>query len=226
VLHAAEPVTPRPRAAATDPVPAERQCDYGDFMSSAHLQVASVREGVGRRVHFFRSSATCPEGAAPECSDKAYLVPKDTVAVAKHRAGFACAWYQRKNVNDRIVGWLPAAALEESAPPSAPPLSAWVSEWSRFVTLGNEARLTITLEPDGRSLRVTGEAEWMSTTTKDAVPNLGGVSGVGRPEGNRLIIQDEGGDCGLELFLLDTGALFAREHHHCGGMNVTFEGLY
>jgi hypothetical protein len=205
----------------------ERGCDSADFTTSPAPapQLATVRSGAGARVHFFRGGGSCPEGPAAECRQKAYLVPGDSVAVAQHRTGFACAWYQRSNVNDAIVGWLPVKALEETKPPSSPPLAAWVREWTRFVASGNEATIQITRDPDGRSLRVAGEAQWMSSGMKDSGPNLAEVSGVGRPEGNRLVIHGEG-DCVLELYLLDTGSLFVRDGFRCGGMNVTFSGLY
>jgi hypothetical protein len=203
----------------------ERECEPGDFTSTSapHLTLAEVRDGAGRRVHFFRGGGRCPDGPAAECRNKAYLVPGDTVVVAQHRGGFACAWYQRSTVNDAVVGWLPARALEELRPPADPPRSAWVREWSRFAGPGHEATLTIRLDPDGQSLRVVGEAQWTSAGASG--PHLGEVDGTARPQGNRLVIQG-GGDCVLELFLLGDGALFARDGHRCGGMNVTFDGLY
>ena len=90
---------------------------------------------------------------------------------------------------------------------------------------GNEANLTVSLEPDGQSLHVVGAAEWMSRAMESSGPHTGEVDGSGRPQGNRLVVGDAGA-CVLELYLLGEDTLFAVDHHSCGGMNVTFDGLY
>lgn len=215
----ASAVEPAPTSAAKEPA----HCTWDDFIDGdARLSVADVKKAAGPRVHFLKVDASCPKGATGACRAGGYLVPGDTVAIAGHHAGLACAWFNRRNVNDEVVGWLPETALDESPPPSAPALSSWVKEWSRYIASGNESSIAITLDADGHSLHVKGSAEWMGGGATE--PHLGEFEGSAQPQGNRLKIGDDG--CIVELFLLSEGNLFARDHFNCGGMNVTFRGLY
>jgi hypothetical protein len=198
-------------------------CGWDDFMTGqTPIRVAQVKKSAGPRVHFRKDDAHCAKGVQRPCQDRAYLVPDDTVAVAGHRASLACVWFNRRNVNDEIVGWLPADALDELPVPTAPALSSWTKEWSRFIALGNESSITITLAADGHALHAKGFAEWMGGGATE--PNMGEFEGSALPQGNHLTVNDNG--CVVEMFLLSDSDLFVRDHFDCGGMNVTFRGLY
>jgi hypothetical protein len=200
-----------------------KHCQWDDFIDgNARISAADVKNSAGPRVHFMKFDAHCANGPERACRDRGYLVPGDSVAIAKHYAGLACVWFNRRNVNDEIVGWLPQTALDESKPRAAPPTSSWVKEWSRYIASGNESKITITLAPDGRSLRVAGFAEWMSGGATE--PHTGEFEGSAQAQGNQLTIHDNG--CVVEMFLLGDDHLFVRDHFDCGGMNVTFRGLY
>lgn len=198
-------------------------CRWDDFMTGqTPIRVAQVKKSAGPRVHFRKDDTQCAKGVQRPCQDRAYLVPDDTVAVAGHRAGLACAWFNRRNVNDAIVGWLPADALDELPLPAAPALSSWIKEWSRFIALGNESSITITLTADGHALHAKGFAEWMGGGATE--PHIGEFEGSALPQGNHLTVNDNG--CVVEMFLLSDYDLFVRDRFDCGGMNVTFRGLY
>jgi len=204
----------------------ERDCSFADFSAEkgGQLRAATIRADAGARVYFSKSGSDCPD-ASKSCRDKRYLVAGDQVAVTKHFHGFACAWYERKNVNEYITAWLPTEALEGTEAPASPPSSAWIREWSRFVALGNESTLTISADSSGDSLHIVGSALWMSSASTSG-PHTGEFDGIGKPRGNRLTAQDKDGECVLDLFLLDDNVLFVQTHDICGGMNVRFGGLY
>ena len=207
------------RASNTAPT----HCAWDDFMyGEAKISVGEIRKSAGPRVHFLKYAGHCGKDPQHACPDRAYLVPGDAVAIAKHHDTLACAWYNRTQVNDEVVGWLPQSALEETAPPEAPALANWTKAWSRFISLGNESNVTITRDADGNSLHVVGSAEWMGGGATE--PHLGEFEGSAQPQGNRLVIHSN--VCVVEMFLLDDYHLFARDHFDCGGMNVTFRGLY
>ena len=212
--------------AADAPTTAEHDCNFADFTpeTADQLRAATVKADTGARVYFSKGGGDCP-GDSKSCRDKRYLVAGDQVVLTKRLHGFACAWYERKNVNEYIVGWLPTKALDEIEAPASPPSSAWIREWSRFVALGNQATLTISADAGGDSLHIVGEALWLSSASA-AGPHTGEFDGVGKPRGNHLSVKDNDGECVLDLFLLDDNVLFVQSHGICGGMNVRFDGLY
>lgn len=217
--------SPYTRAAGASP-PTGQACTFADFAPEmgGQLRAATVKAGTGARAYFSKGGGDCPSDAK-SCRDKRYLVAGDQLAVTKHSHGYACAWYERKNVNEYIVGWLPNKALEEAEVPAAPPSSAWIREWSRFVALGNQSSLAISAHDGDDSLHVVGSALWMSSASPSG-PHTGEFDGIGKPRGNRLTVNDHDGECVLDLFLLDDNVLFVQSHHICGGMNVRFDGLY
>jgi hypothetical protein len=203
--------------------PSDRDCGDDAFTDADGLllRAARVKDDAGRRVHFFRGEGACPDGPAADCRLKPYLVPGDDVVVSKHRAGFACVWYEPVGKRP-FFGWLPTAALEEEEPPSNPPASAWVRSWSRFVGPGDESEIAITLAADGRSLNVNGSV--LGTLRQGQPPTVGEVKGTAVPEGRALLVT--GDDCAVELVLLTEHTLFAREKTACGGVGASFTGRY
>ncbi|ONG52603.1 hypothetical protein BKE38_14160 [Pseudoroseomonas deserti] len=192
------------------------------------LEAATVGPAAPRL--FFRAR---PTGAAEP--GRAFLMPGDVVVVSRRQGGFACASY----LNDRrrlTAGWLPAAALQPLAPPTTAPLEAWQASW--YGTQAYEQEIDISAE--GSTLRIGGSASWGSddpARVERGGVNIGSLEAEVRPSGARLGFSSDGGErtraydeggpetCRVRMLLLGP-YLVVQDNLRCGGMNVTFSGLY
>ncbi|MFG6487973.1 hypothetical protein ACG04R_14915 [Roseateles sp. BYS78W] len=183
----------------------------------------------GERIHFLKDwdfSRTsydpghCPDVDDPQCLDKPYLIPGDTVIVSKTLRGFACAWYQPKRGHE-TVGWLPLSKVAMREPEAHPGADAWAGVWKS----GDD---TLVLQSGDRgALRVLGRAYWPG---RNAPPfHTGFVEGIAIPEHNTLNVEYPPGTgearCRLRLSLVGP-LLIASDNHLCGGVNVAFDGVY
>lgn len=186
------------------------------------------------------------------CATQAYLIAGDVVLVSHQKAGRACAWFKpaakpRKRGTRTIdpikseapstQGWLPMARLEPVDVPRGRPASAWDGEWV------GEAEL-IDIRPQGEArLKVEGSALFAHDRegVEQGAINTGEIEGVFFREGDvadgisdfdgrfrRTTAKDWGDspeDCAVRLRLVGP-YLLAQDNYRCGGLNVTFSGLY
>jgi hypothetical protein len=110
--------------------------------------------------------------------------------------------------------------IELEPTPPAPP-SAWVGHWR---LAGGD---TIDLTLKGRALVVSGVACWPACNTSgkaSQVPNVGDLDDKGTPADGRLKIGSDD-DCEAEMWLVGP-YLVVFDNLGCGGMNVSFTGVY
>jgi hypothetical protein len=198
----------------------ERFCSGVGFSDTPDLVIGRIKAEAGKV--FFRKNGerdnACPS-AAPQCQDKAYLAPGDLVVLGARSGDFVCVDYDNGK-GDR-GGWLPSAAIEP-APLDKDP-AKWVGDWKRV-----EADITIAQAKDG--LKASGEATFGSLDperVKRGAVNLGSFSGPLTLKDGHGRIVDEDPISGCNLKLARSGDdLFVRDNNACGGMNVSFSGLY
>ncbi|MDQ3803699.1 MAG: hypothetical protein M3416_07705 [Acidobacteriota bacterium] len=206
-------------AAAHAPAQAEGNppnwCRNGAFPGdSDHFRLARVKGARGERAYFYNDTPDdCPKPDA-KCRDKAYLVPGDEVIVSRAHGEWACSWYQPRRGPER-VGWIEAARLDIRAAQPRPLLSRWVGEWEFY-------RNSLHIRRDARAdrLAVEGQAYWQGLG--DNV-HVGEVAGSVAPAGNTLTLEDD--TCRVRLHLVGP-YLVADDNGQCGGVNVTFDGVY
>lgn len=212
---------------------------YGE--ESGPLRVMRV-ESAAPKVHFIenRSKAkpACPaEGEA--CQRKGFVVPGDVVlAPARSAALIPCVSYispgakRVKGMFPETSGYLPASALKE-VPGVAPQPGEWLGKWSRNA----EAEITIAMGQGGK-LKVEGEATLGALdpgSVRRGSVRVGSLVGEVAPKGN-LIALGEGYDgtkpmnrdnaeCQARLRLYGR-YLVAEDNGMCGGMGVSFSGIY
>lgn len=204
--------------------------DSPDFRQPAGLATVI---GPGR-VPFVKSTwqnKSCPSAGA-ECREAAYLVAGNQVLVNGTSGDFACATYRGAKGATRS-GWIANASLK-AEPVVTPALSDWVGTW----TSGPEQ--TIDIATKGEALVLKGDATYgaqdpervrrggvhigqFAATAKPAGATLGfseGEDGQTRPYGS-----PDDTVCQVRLRLVPP-FLQAESNQACGGMNVTFTGLY
>lgn len=119
---------------------------------------------------------------------------------------------------DVWYGWIPTGRWERRADEQKSARS-WRGVWQN----GN-AKITIRTI-DGANLDVTGNALWVGGAPGNA--HFGNFQAAGIPANG--VISTKGGAeataCQVALRIVDK-FLFAADNQQCGGMNVTFDGVY
>ncbi len=199
--------------------------DYGDTLSIARIGKTSGKVFFVRGVHDDKS---CP-GTSDKCRERAYLIGGDVVLTAETHGAFTCATI----VNTRGIetsGWLPTALLEPVA--HAPiPLAGWHGSWKRI-----EADIRIKPARTGE-LEIEGTAAWGShdpERVKRGTIRVGEISGKAKPSGDALFFADAPapsfekvpeGTCAVRMRRI-ASYLLVEDNKSCGGMNVSFTGIY
>jgi len=189
-------------------------CRNGFFASdSKEFRSARVKGTRNQRAYFYGEDEGCPDKAA-KCKQKAYVIAGDTLVVSRAFGEYLCAWFQPARGYE-TVGWLRADQLELTETDANPPAARWLGEWSL-----HEDSLTIKRGAKAGELRVEGSAIWHGLG--DNV-HVGEINDEAAPEGNTLTLEDD--ICKLTLRLVGD-FLIADDNGECGGVNVTFDGVY
>jgi hypothetical protein len=192
--------------------------------------LAIVKPGDRARFVNGGEQAGCPNASAA-CATRAFVVGGDAVVVSATAGDYACATFTGPG--------LPRAQL--GAPPPEAPVNAstaWAGTWQS----GDEQTITIRPKPDGRIV-IKGDATWGGhdpERVKRGAVNAGNLSaevsiadgvaaftddGDGATKPFDLKLSDDSGVCRVKLWRLGP-YLVAADNLGCGGMNVTFTGVY
>lgn len=125
-------------------------------------------------------------------------------------------------------GWMLSSRLRAITPDLHPPVSAWTGTWTPLGVKKQprDAITKLVISPGAapESLKVQGEAYWFGAVVHgERVMHDGAVEGEGRAHENRLHVAE--GGCEVNLALIG-GFLNAQDNRECGGMNVTFTGVW
>jgi hypothetical protein len=196
----------------------ENLCRNGFFpRESSAYKLASVKGGKNEKVYFYDDDRDCPNDK--NCRTKSYVIPNDEVIVSRNFGRWACAWYQPKK-GAETVGWLALDKLEFKETNLNPAQKDWLGKWNYA---GNSIEIGKGKTAD--SLTITGDAFWKGLGDNVHVGELDESS---KPAGNELKIgESESGEyaCKVTMRLLGRYLLVA-DNLHCGGVNVTFSGVY
>jgi hypothetical protein len=188
------------------------------------------------RTNFVKSADIqkgCPNASAA-CRDKAYLVPGDEVVVIGSGDAFVCASYTGAKGQD-TEGFLPRAAVTLVQNPPPAPLDGWIGQWRG----SPEQEIVIAKGAGPDSLKVTGDATYGALDperVKRGAVNLGSLDGEAALRGGNLsfamgengsVAFDKGEEYDCKVRLRRLGPyLLVKDNTMCGGMNVTFTGIY
>jgi hypothetical protein len=191
-------------------------CRNGSFAADhAPFGLGKV-QGAGR-LPFLEDMNGCP-GQAARCAAGPYVVLGDTVLTGRRRGAYTCAFYP--NRGGGTAGWVRSDRLAPLPVGEAVALGAWAGRWRN----GDD---TIRLQVKGSALTAEGDAYWPSANPtpeeRPGGPNVGNFSGVAKPAANRVEFSDD--VCKVKLSLVGQW-LLASDNGGCGGMNVTFTGVY
>jgi hypothetical protein len=151
--------------------------------------------------------------------------------VSRRRDAFVCATYVNAKGIERS-GWLPADAVaydNEKTIASAD----WLGRWIR-----DEADISVKAGKAG-ALLIKGDATYGAgdpDRVKRGAVNTGTIEGEVTPAGDSLSFAmsgdatlpvDKGGEYDCQVWMRRFGSwLIVDDNSHCGGLNVTFSGVY
>lgn len=204
----------------------DRFCSGASFSDTPALNVGQVKADAGK-VNFRKNgdaANACPATAA-DCQEKAYLVPGDLVVLGVTKGDFVCVDYQ--TARGARGGWLPASAIEPA--PAVTDPASWSGKWKRI-----EADFSIEKNAGG-GLKAEGNATFGSLDpgrVKRGAVNLCEFAGPLRVKGGEATFTDKDADpkdpdasCRLRM-VRAAEVLFVQDNLQCGGLNVSFSGLY
>ena len=205
----------------------EHECN--EPTGNANLSNITLGQVTAAKANFVANEtmmAGCPSADA-KCGRKAFVVAGNTVLFdnSTTKTGFVCASY----VNARgyeTDGWLPTASVK-MLPTPAP---NWFGKWKRDTSANIEIGRTSV-----SAASLSGDAFWGG---QSGSPNVGdidatidprqNVQGFGTASDQRTQTAYGKGDkdaCAV-IFKQLGPYLFAADNMTCGGMNVTFSGIY
>jgi len=134
---------------------------------------------------------------------------------------YICAFFPSRNGGS--AGYVRQDEIAPQSLPASLPPAAWNGTW-----LDGDNRIVLRAD-DGR-LTASGTAYWPSANPsprqRPGGPNLGEMSGTATPNGNTVVFAGNNpADCRVTLTLLPP-FLLAADNMNCGGMNVSFAGVY
>jgi hypothetical protein len=224
-------------ASSADHVAAESGDDDGGL---AHARLVRVKPG-GKR-YFYRTEevAGCPALTA-RCRRKGYVLPGDVLVAGASIGAFTTVEFAKPK-GMHSYGAIESAGIEPIPPQAAPPLSAWTGEWVRDI----DAHISIKAVGASAELQVEGFALW-GTHDPERVRrggiNTGELGGSFVPKGAWGGVLEEEAEqvdwqngfpfnsrdtyrCQVQFRLIGPYLLVNDDGDNCGGLNVTFTGVY
>jgi hypothetical protein len=208
-------------ASAQEPppdIPAPRIPDY-------HL--AKVRPG--DRVYFYHTEQVegCP-ALTDACRRKGYVLPGDLVLVSGTKGPLAYVDYVKDG--KWSAGWVKnTALLDVPIPPVS--FSSWLGTWSWNTLDQDSASLEIKRDRQAGFISVHGFAFWTGRVFgagHQRALHDGELEDRGLPNGRHIVFGKDAkgyGDCRVDMELIGP-YLVADDNNQCGGLNVTFSGVY
>jgi hypothetical protein len=203
----------------------DRFCSGASFSDTPALNVGRIKTDAGK-VNFRKNgdaANACPSTAAV-CQENAYLVPGDLVVLGVTKGDFVCVDYE--TAKGSRGGWLPAAAIEPA--PAVTDPASWTGKWKRVEG-------DISIETASGGLKAVGNATFGALDpgrVKRGAVNLGEFAGPLRFKDGQATFADKDADpkepdASCRLRMARAGeVLFVQDNMQCGGLNVSFSGLY
>lgn len=193
--------------------------DDGRLLMDQPMRIAAP---AGGREYLLDRPASCPAGGAPcPWRRRAFLVGEDAVLAGAERAGFRCVHFVGRG-GQHSSGFVPAASLRAATELVDAALSAdaLLGTWRSKAGVGASNVVAFARGPNG-TLVAEGNASWASGRPGDV--RTGEFEGAVKLQSDGFAVRSE--EC--EVLGLRRGFYLAlRDNAQCGGMNVSFIGLY
>jgi len=193
-------------------------CREGFFTrDSTAFRLAYVKGSGSTRAYFYGDDRKeCPSGA--NCRQKAFVVGKDLVLTNRSANGFTCTWFTSRT-GVPTVGWVKTSDLTFSEFFLDSGTQGWLGEW----TYGDNG-IEFTQNKLPGNLNVTGNATWKGLNGN---VHVGEIDGRYEPKDNLINYSDGDDEFDCKMTMRRFGSyLIVADNLKCGGVNVTFSGVY
>ncbi len=200
----------------------ENWCRQGFFTrDTKEFGIGFVKGKKGTRTYFYDDDdqKKCPSGKG--CKLRAYVTAGDDVITNRKFGDYVCAWFTPVK-GAPTVGWLRESDLEFPSMLSDASSGVWSGEWRYFQ---NSIKINPAKSDD--QLSIKGTAIWQGFG--DNV-HIGELDGVFKHNNGVVEYSDGTGeyDCRAKLQLATGNQkyLIVADNMNCGGVNVSFSGIY
>lgn len=201
---------------------------------------AAIAKRTSPRINFYKNAsdqASCPAAAA--CESEAHVAPGDLVLVGRRFEDFVCASYSGSN-DKQAIGWLPVKSLDPLPPLADPRAGDWIGDWkgggdSARLAKPGDRRANIRIERGERGfLTLEGDVAYV---VRPRAPLRSGVLQAGRlkpgpamlafvgDDDEKRFEQAEDGECAARIRRV-AQFLLLEDNGYCGGMAISFTGVY
>ena len=207
-----------PAAFAQEQPKVEQEClSYDSAYENAPLFVVHASAGE-QRTYLYRKTRRCPDDKPCELRQKAYLVTGDVVFAGPPNRGFRCSYYGSSS-GKIVAGFIPIDNLAPLTENNGLSIEFVIGTWKY-----EDDSIDIKTAGDGR-VSGDGQAYYRTAETE----NDGAFSAQARlTAGQKELVFREGNDqASCVVTLRRRGPyLIASDNGNCGGMNVSFNGIY
>jgi len=186
-------------------------------------ELVEIVPGPKRYFHAGDERNGCP-APTTACRRKGYVVPGDRLVAWETRGPLTRVTYLAPRADTPVEGWVESAGLRPVAPA---PLKAadWLGGWRVW-----DADIDIAAGPRSGTLHIGGNATYGARDperVKRGAVNTGGFDAdIPVPQRDRASVTDSGdADCRVAMRLLPP-YLVVADNGRCGGVGVTFDGVY
>lgn len=197
----------------------ENFCRNGAFpRESMDYKLARITGKKGERVYFYGDEREdCPGGK--DCRLKSYVIPGDEVIVSRAFGDYSCGWFQPAKGSE-TVGWIKSENLETLEPNRSPSEKDWLGKWFFY---GDSVVIAKSKTPG--LFDITGDATWRGLGNN---VNVGELDSRAKPSENLIKLgedEEDEAECKVRMRLVGK-YLIVSDNMQCGGLNVTFSGVY
>jgi hypothetical protein len=194
------------------------ECRNGSFPAQ-EVKFGLARVIGGPRTYLRSDTGPCPNDTVA-CRSHSYVVPGDVVLTGMTIGAYACVLFP--GAAGGSSGYVRRDEIMPEQLPSVIPLTVWRGTW-------RDGDNTIVLHIHDARLAVSGEAYWPSAHPsprfRPGGPNVGDLSGTAMPSDNTIVVGEDPLGCSAIIRLLPP-YLMVLDNKNCGGLNVSFTGVY
>jgi len=229
-----------PSLGQEDGFPEERYCNVGSIdLDGTVASLVKIRQDAAK-THFIgdkENKSVCPN-TTPSCRQKEFVIAGDELITISSSSEYLCSSYVS---HQGVVtsGFLPRKTIE-TLPVNDLKIIDWSGKWKRGV-IGKWLRKTdkseINIKISGKKLFVDGFTTWGmfdSRRVESGGVNFGELSNEASIEGGvaylgydprKSKLHDDDSECRVRMKMLGR-YLIVEDNSACGGLNVSFTGLY
>jgi len=190
-------------------------CRNGLFPRDGKVyQMARITGKKGGKIYFYGDE---PEDCqqAKNCRLKSYLIPGSEIIVTRSFGDYACSWFQPRKGTE-TVGWIKLENLEWIEINKNPAQRNWLGDWrypNSWIVISKSKKLNL--------LAIRGDSVF---DRGGGNVHVGEFDNAAKPTGYKLELSNDD-DCEVSMQLLGK-YLIVSDNFKCGGVNVTFRGVY